>query len=155
MKELTLKVDNVFLNEIDVYLLSLKGIEKVKVDYDNNEIYIKYDDKIITLNILKMEILSYLELLNIPSIISFNMHSKNKLVDYELIINDLCCEYCLKGIIEELLLITGIDFVGSNFDYKNKKNVLIYIKYDSQLITLEQILELEKNIICKINIKYN
>ena len=53
MKELTLKLDNFLIKEIDVYLLSLNGIEEVEVDYNNSEIYIKYNDKVINLNILK------------------------------------------------------------------------------------------------------
>lgn len=144
MNELTLKIDEVLYKDIDVYLSSLNGVEEIKLDYDNSEICIKYDNKLITLNILKLEILFYLGLLKIPSIISFDKHSKGSLTDYEIIIKDLCCEYCLKSIIEELLLVNGIDFVSNNFDYKTKKNVIIYIKYNRQLITKNEIFELEK-----------
>ena len=60
-----------------------------------------------------------------------------------IIIKDLCCEYCLKSMIEELLLIKGIEKVSTNFDYINKKDVILNIKYDKELISKEDIKILE------------
>ena len=45
--------------------------------------------------------------------------------------------------IEELLLINGIEKVNTNFDYINKKDILINIEYDNELITKEDIEMLE------------
>jgi len=142
MQELTLTIDycDYFSKELEEYLISLKGVIKSKINLANNEINIKYDSKLININILKNEILLFLSLNKIPSIISFDKHSINKTINYNIIIKDLCCEYCLKHMIEELLLIDGINSAYSNFNYKNKTNVNLIINYDNNLITKEEII---------------
>lgn len=144
MKELTIVLDDIIDKELFDYLSSLNGINKVNINYDDSKIYVNYDDKIVSLNVLKLEILSFLKLMNIPSIVAFKKNFENDLVDYTMIINDLCCEYCLKGMIEELLLIDGIMFANSEFNYSNKKNVKIYIKYDNSIIKEDKLLEINK-----------
>lgn len=46
--------------------------------------------------------------------------------------------------IEELLLIDGIEIVFHNFNNINKSNVLINIKYNDSKICRKEILEIEK-----------
>lgn len=141
MKILTLKYDYWLNSDLDKYLLQINGIEKVAIDLENDEIYVKYNSKIINIVILLKEINLYLELDKIPSIISFDKHNKYGLED-EIIIKDLCCEYCLKSNIEELLFTDGIDCVTTDFDFFNKKNVKIKIKYNQNIITKQDIIKL-------------
>ncbi len=144
MKKITLKVDYslFFNNDIINYLLGLNGIKLVKINTESKEIYVEYDSNIISLKILKMEILLYLDVLNVPSIIFFNKHLDGDLEKYIITIKDLCCEYCLKGMIEDLIEYDGIINAYSNFDYINNFNVNIYITYDNNLIKKEKLDEI-------------
>lgn len=144
MKELTITFDNVWLDkELKEYLLSQNGIHNVEIDDKSETINIRYNPKLINIKIIILEILAFMNMLKTPSIILFNKHSNNTLIKTNIIIKDLCCEYCLKGMIEELFLINGIEKVNTNFDYINKKDVLINIEYDNELITKEDIEMLE------------
>ncbi len=146
MNELTLKVDCMIDNNLEDYLLSLNGVAEANIN-DLNEINIKYDSNLIGLKVLVMEIILFLNIFKTPSIIAFNKHSKIKPQNYKLTIYDLCCEYCLKNKIEELLFIDGIESACSDFDYEHMKDVGIFIKYNSELISMEEL----KNIELKFN----
>lgn len=141
MNKLTLKLDCEIYNEIKSYLLDLNGVDEVLISKD--EITVIYNDEGIDVYMLKSEIELFLEIDKTPSIIGFNKYNitDNK---YDIYINDLCCEYCLKGFIEELLMIDGIVEAYTDFDYVNKKNVKIMIKYDSSIISMDEINNLEK-----------
>ena len=144
MNKLTLKIEySDFLNKDLVdYLLSLQGVSNANVNVDNNEISVEYDSSIISLKVLKMEILLYLDIVKIPSIISFDKHSKNNIKKDTIVVRDLCCEYCLKNMIEDLLEIDGIESAYSDFDYVNKYNVNIFITYSNELIDNDDLKEL-------------
>lgn len=144
MQKLTLNLDYINFVEEDLikYLTSLKGINLVKIDKNNSNIYVEYDSDIISLKILKYEILYCLNLLKTPSIIGFDKHS-TCMISKKIVIKDLCCEYCLKGMIEDLLETEGITSAYTDFDYINKKDVNIYITYDTNLLSLQQIKKIE------------
>ena len=146
MDKLTLKIEfSDFLNnDITNYLTSLKGIKLVTIKNDENEIYVEYDSSIISLKLLKMEILLYLDIAKVPSIVAFDKHLKNDTIEEHVIIKNLCCEYCLNGMIDELLEIDGIISAYSDFDYNNKYDVNIFITYDEKIISKKKILELEE-----------
>mgnify|MGYP001851919962 FL=1 len=146
MQKLTLKLDCSVLYDEDLnkYLTSLKGVNLVKIDKNNFDIYIEYNSNIISLKILKYEILYCLNLLRIPSIIGFDKHSTCMISKKKIVIKDLCCEYCLKGMMEDLLEIEGITSAYTDFDYTNKKGVNIYITYDENLITNNSLEEIER-----------
>ena len=146
MDKLTLKIEYTdFLNnDLENYLKDLNGVKIIKINNDKNEIYVEYDSNIISLRLLKREILLYLDLVKIPSIVAFNKNFKNGIRKDCILIKDLCCEYCLKGMIEELFEIDGIISAYSDFDYKNSSNVSISITYDENKIDKEKIKELEK-----------
>lgn len=139
--ELTLKYDCLIDKEIKDYLLKINGIEDIKINLDTGEIYIKYNN--ISIKLIFMEVELFLDVVKLPSLIGFNKHSKNKLLDYEMVINDLCCEYCLKINIDILFETEGIESVGTDFDYINNKDVKIFIKYDNNKIDIESIKKLE------------
>ena len=145
MKELTLKVEYLYGvdEEFELYMKDFNGIEEAKYDKDTLDVYIKYETKI-SLNRIKLEVFLFLGINTIPSLLAFDKHSKNKLEKATITIKDLCCEYCLMGMIEELLFIDGIDKVDSDFDYINKKDVNFSISYDRNIITEDKIKELEK-----------
>ena len=159
MNELTLELDYYFNSgkiiitndakeyekEFLEYINSINGIIDFKIINDNT-VYIKYNSKIINIEMIKLEILFYLSLLNIPSILSFNKHSNNKLEKYNIIIKDLCCEYCLMNIIEKLLDTNGINSAYSNFDFNSKKDIKIFIEYDKSIIDIEDIHKLENEL---------
>ena len=144
MQKLTLKLDcSVFYwKDLIIYLPSLKGVILVKIDKNNSNIYVEYDSNIISLKLLKYEILYCLNLLKTPSIIGFDKHSAS-MISKKIVIKDLCCEYCLKGMIEDLLETEGFTSAYTDFDYINKKDVNIYITYDTNLLSLQQIKKIE------------
>ncbi len=149
MNKLTLKIDySVFLNNDFInYLSTLDGIKLVKIDNMNDEIYVEYDSSVISLKLLKMEILLYLDIGKVPSIIAFDKHDVNNLNKYTIVIKDLCCEYCLKGMIADLLETDGISSAYNDFDYNNKYDVKIFITYNDRII--------QKDKINKITQKFN
>lgn len=146
MDELTLvfDMDTWLTEELEQYLLSLTGIIEAKVS-DEEKIYIKYNSKIISIKILKLEILAFISKLKIPSLISFYKHPKDKTLNAYIIINDICCEYCYKAMIQELLLINGIESAHSEYthEYNSHEPVKISITYNNKMITKEKIKEIE------------
>ena len=143
MNKLTIKIeDSIYLNnDLEKYLNSLDGVISSKVDIDNDSIYIEYDSSIISLKVLKTELIMYLDIKKVPSILAFDKHTENNIKD-TIVIKDLCCEYCLKGMIEELLEIDGIESAYTDFDYHNKSNVNIFISYNDKVINKEKINEI-------------
>ena len=140
MDKITIKIDGSWYlnNELINYLMSLNGVKSSKID--DGEIYIEYYSSVIVLKVLKLELLAFLNCLNLPSIIAFDNHLENTNKD-TIVIDNLCCEYCLKGMIEELLETDGINSATTDFDYHDKRNVKIFITYDKEKINS---LELEK-----------
>ena len=147
MEKLTLKIEySDFLDkELNEYLSSLNGVLFSKVDMEKNEIYVEYDSSIISLNILIMEILLYLDLKETPSIIFFDKHYEKGIKEDIIIIEDLCCEYCLKGMIDDLFGIDAIKSAYTDFNYIDKNNVNIYITYDDKALKLDELNKLKNN----------
>ena len=78
MNKLTIQIEysNYLNKELEDYLNSLEGVILSKVDSKKDSIYIEYDSSVISLKILKNELLSYLDIKKTPSIISFDKHTK-------------------------------------------------------------------------------
>jgi len=142
--KLTLKYDCLINSDLKNYLLTIKGIEKVVIDDD---ICIEYDSNLISIKMIVINIDLFLKTTNVPSLIAFDKHSKNNLLEQEIILDDLCCEYCLKGSIEDLLLIDGIENVWTNYDYNKKSDIKVFIKYDNKKISEEKIKKIENEFI--------
>ena len=147
MKKLTIKIEfSDFLNnDLINYLSTLDGVIFSKIDNENNEIYVEYDSSVISLKLLKIEILLYLDITKIPSIVSFDKHNSNNIKKDNIIIKDLCCEYCLNSMIEDLLEIDGIESAYTDFYYVNKNNINIFITYNEKLINSDKLKELKEH----------
>lgn len=145
MNKLKLKFDDiVFINkDLINYLLSLDEVTLTEINDVNNEVYVEYNQSIISLKVLKMEILFYLDL-KFPSIVSFDKFaSGDEVKNNKITINDLCCEYCLNAMIEELLEIEGIESAYTDFDYINKRDVNIFITFYAKLINSAKLNEIK------------
>lgn len=149
MNELMLELDCFSHKDFKNYLLSLLGVFEVNIINEETLIInIKYDPKLTNPVVLKTEVILFLDMLKVPSILSFNKHFNTKTYHYKITIKDLCCEYCFKGMIDELLMINGIEKASSTDNiYDNTKNIVINVNYDPNLIRVQNIekLELEFN----------
>lgn len=134
MNTISLKLNTWVYDELIDYLKSINGIENVEI---SNDITIYYDN--ISLKVIIKEIYLFLNILNIPSILSFDKHLNNNLKEYKIVIKNLCCEHCLMSDIEYLLYINGINSAYSNYDFDDKDEVEIYITYDSSIISKEDL----------------
>lgn len=141
MNKITIELDMILDKGLLEYLKTIDGIENC--DINEGKISIVYKDNM-SLFVIVKEICLYLDILKIPSILSFDKHLSNNLKEYQILINDLCCEYCLMSDIEELLYINGINSAYSDYDFKDKNNVVIYITYDSSIISKEELDKLNK-----------
>lgn len=151
MSELTITIDYWGHKELKDYLSSLKGIYEVIIHNDNQlEIDIKYDSNFITSKIIKMEILLFLDILKVPSILSFDKHATTETLEYQIVKKDICCEYCFKGAIDDLFEIDGIEKVDSNFSeencYQKQEDIIINIRYNPSLITMKEMKQIESNL---------
>ncbi len=144
MTKLTLFIDAPAYKGLDEYLKHLDGIEKVTIN--NKEftmITIYYDETKITIKMLKLEILLYLELTKIPSIIGFDKHGKAT-QEYHTSINDFCCEYCLKIMVESLLDNQKINSVVTDYcdDIYTTNKLNMTITYNPDITNSKEILKL-------------
>ena len=158
MSEITIIIDNWGHEELKEYLMSLKGILDVEIKNVEHEIksdeqldiYLKYDSSLITPKMIKMEITLFLNITKIPSILSFDKYPKFKTSNYTIIRDDLCCEYCYKGAIEDLFEIEGIETVKGNFNedylfkkYEEREKITINIEYNPNLLKAEDMKQIE------------
>lgn len=139
VKHLTLKlgcwVDYAVLD----YLMQLDGIDKVEVNEDKDTLDIYYNDVIISLMIILMEIEFVLQVQKIPYVIGFDKHSNKVLKEKEVIVDLVCCEYCVMGNIYDLLGINGIDKVCTDYDGIKSNNIKFFISYDDNIISEEDV----------------
>ena len=149
MEKIKIKFDYVsyydFEEEFLLYLSKSYGIISADVDKKTDDIILEYDSSKISLELLTKEILIYLGLDKIPSVIAFDKCVSNSHIRKNIIvIKDICCEYCLKDMIKELLVVDGIESAYTDFDYNNKFNVNIFITYNDEIIGKEKINELKE-----------
>lgn len=152
MKKLTIALDQWGHKELESYLKSLKGVKSVLIkDEDPLEITIEYDEEYIDSNIIYKEIRLFLNMRNIPSLVAFNKFEDNNIKECVIKKDDICCEFCYYGAIEDLYDIEGIISVESDFwemYYNNHKNfnMRVVIKYDESIIKDEKEIEKIMNI---------
>lgn len=139
MKHLTLKLECWIDMEVLEYLMQLDGVDKAEVNEDKDTLDIFYNDAIIPLKILIMEIELFLKIDKVPSIIGFNKHSDVEHNEKVFVIDDICCEYCVMGFVCDLLLTKGINEVSTDYDFVNYENVKFFVKYDKNIISEEEV----------------
>jgi copper chaperone CopZ len=146
MKTVTLGVNDWFQPDMCEYLRTLNGVKIVKIDNEKERVEVSFDEKLTSSKIIKYEVYIYLKILNSPELVYFDKHSNKNLTKYDLVIKDLCCEHCLKGMMEDLFEINGIEKADCNFDvnYKKRENVIINIEYDDTIINEEEIKKIER-----------
>ena len=143
-----LVLDDLINDELKEYLLFQEGI--TYVDIDRKDLFtilnIEYNEKTTPEIIFK-----YIELFqkNKYSILfEFDKNTKSNYKTIKYIIDDMCCEYCYKGLVMDLFENKKIKAVKSNFDYyKPAFNVEFIIEYDKECK--------EKEILEYIKEKYN
>ena len=151
MNELTIEIDDFSYfksSELEIYLLNLSGVIDVEISTPEPYfIHIKYDSTKIGINVLRMEIILFLDKEKVPFLRSFDKHAKNKVKKFDIVVADLCCEYCFMGMIDDLFLLEGILKASSNFFqdelYLNTRNVVITVYYNPELIKKEEIKKIE------------
>ena len=144
MKKLTLVFNFWNHKELKDYLLSLKGVNVVSInDEEDLVIDFEYDEKEISPKILRYEVLAFMEV-SYPSLVSFNLHEANT-KKYKIVVKDVCCEYCFMDMIDELFATKGIISANSDYDViKYHYNVNLYIEYDPMFITGDDLKRMEE-----------
>lgn len=142
MNQIKLLLNESIDEQIAKYLLTISGINTVNVN--NQELTIKYDEQIISLKVIKLEVYLFLDL-NFPSILMFDKNYNTQLIIKEYTIADICCKICLLGKIEDLLFVPGIIKVTTDYDFINKYHVRLMISYDEKKITWSEIVQLISN----------
>ena len=61
-------------------------------------------------------------------------------------VGDMCCEYCYKGLIEELFMNDNVKSVKSNFDFNNMYNVELVIEYNKDYSESDLVEFIKKNV---------
>jgi len=141
-------LDDFINEELKEYLLMQDGVDSVVIDNENflTILNIKYNKKSPPEIIMK-----YIELFQKNKYSILFEFDKGTIGDFKVLkytIDDMCCEYCYKGLIMDLFENKKIKAVKSNFDYyKPAFNVEFIIEYDKECK--------EKEILEYIKEKYN
>lgn len=126
--------------ELEKYLLMQNGINEVKIAFENSccEITVTHDKK--TTPEIIMKHINLFEKNKWPIILSFDKGQKENSKTFKHIVADLCCEYCYKGLVQDLFDNENIISVQSNFDFHETYNIEFTIGYKDNYTT-EEILE--------------
>lgn len=140
--------DAILNDEIKNYLLIYDGIEKIDLIIKDfrSEINIKFNDKI-TPKIIKRYIYLF-QNTDIPIMLEFDkcINKNCKLLKY--VVDDMCCEYCYKNLIQELFDNEFIISAKSNFDFnKPAFNVELFIEYSDHYNENELVQYIKEKII--------
>ena len=144
MQKITFVIDEWLKKDLKEYLLSLKGVLDVNIDFENNKIDIQYDERIINNYMIKGEINLFLNR-QYPSIIRFDKYGNNtKQLD---ITSDICCENCYLNLIDKLYDIDGISKVSSDFEFGSGTHwdTNFSIVYDEKKIDKKKIISIIEN----------
>ena len=145
MKKIELEIET-YRYQLEEYLLSIDGITDVKKEERGYNFFITvtYDERKIFIERIEKEILLYVDSLNVPVIVSFNKFEDNEVIK-EIVIEDGCCEYCMKGNIENLLQLDGIGTFSYNQD-TDYINVSAKLGYNPDKISKEKLKEIEESL---------
>ena len=137
-------IDSTFDKGLDEYLLSQDGINEVEIKNIDflTELNIKIDNSINEDIVLKF--INLFDDNKIPSLIEFDKDVTYQIKKLKYTIKDMCCEFCYKGLVEELYEQKYIKSLKSNFDFNaSAYDIEFIIEYDSKY-NEEEIIKLLK-----------
>lgn len=141
-------LDDVLDLELKEYLLSQDGINDVKIDINDfaSEINIKYDNRITPFIIVKhIELFQKKEY---PIMLGFDKEQNANFKVLKYVVDDMCCEYCYKGLMQHLFKNKKIKSVKSNFDlYNSPFDIELTIEYDEKYSEDELLNYIKKNVV--------
>ena len=103
-----------FFDNIEERLKELNGIKSVEINNEDLELLVEYNDDI-TLDTLLDEIYN-----NITFIKGFKKNVDEECIDYKLLVDDLCCEYCYMNALIDLINNDAIVSISCDFGYDEK-----------------------------------
>lgn len=132
--------------ELKEFLLTQDGIKSVDINNKDFviELVIDYDEDITPFIIYK-----FIKLFNNSDVSCLIFFDKNYNYDIRVLkyaVGDMCCEYCYKGLIEELFMNDNVKSVNSNFDFNNMYNIELVIEYNKDYSESELIEFIKKNV---------
>lgn len=153
MKEYTLTINNINYfkdySELFDYLFDLNGVQDVIIDCDDAfvNITVKYNQDIND-EIIRLEILYFLDITNYPCIYGFDKHPNGKEMICEKIKYTACCDFCHGNIIYTLIDTPGIEKVESDFNLASdgKTTYTVTIYYNPKILTKKKYQDLRKKI---------
>ena len=130
--------------ELKEFLLTQDGIKSVDINNKDFviELVIDYDEDITPFIIYK-----FIKLFNNSDVSCLIFFDKNYNYDIRVLkyaVGDMCCEYCYKGLIEELFMNDNVKSVNSNFDFNNFYNIELVVEYNKDY-NKEELIEFIKN----------
>ena len=143
-----LVLDDSISEELKEYLLTQEGIIDIKMTEKDylTKLDIKHDDKITPDIIMK-----HIELFQknkYSILLEFANGTKGNYKTLKYIIDDMCCDYCYRGLVMDLFENIRVKSVKSNFDHKKRAiNIEFTIEYDEEYT--------EEELIDYIKEKYN
>ncbi len=124
-------IDEVIDNELIDYLKQQEGI--VSVDYSVKDFFTTINIEINNETEPEL-IIKYIELYLKPSnsiLFEFDKDIKGNYKELKYTVDDMCCEYCYKGLVKLLFEDKNIKSAKSNFDYKKSAfNIEFTIEYN-------------------------
>lgn len=126
-----LVLDDIFDSELKDYLLKEEGINSVEIVNKDfiSEIKINFNDKTSPLSIIKC--IESFQNNEYSTLLSFDKGNIYKINQLNYLIEDMCCEYCYKSLIQELFKNNDIKSVKSNFEFnKPAFNIELRIEYN-------------------------
>ena len=130
---MNLILDDIVNEELKEYLLMQDGIDGVEIDNENilTTLNIEYNKRTTPEIIMK-----YIELFQNNKYSILFEFDKGTIGDFKVLkytIDDMCCEYCYKGLVMDLFENDRIKSVKSSFDFKMPAfNIEFIIEYDEK-----------------------
>lgn len=125
-------IDDNLNEELRTYLLTQDGIEKVDITIREfmSEINIEFNGK--TSPEIIINFIYLFQNNKFPIMFEFDKGIKEKCKTLKYVVNDMCCEYCYKSLIQDLFDNEFVISVKSNFDFnKPAFNIEFFIGYSN------------------------
>lgn len=143
MKKIRLNIYIMVYKSTISYIKELDGIYSIE-SLDDDTLEIVYDENIIGLNRILMEIKLELNI-NHSILLTFDKCSNYDEIYTKVIEKDsICCEYCFYSYIEKLYETDGIISIDHPYPNKdfNLENIDLTVKYDSKIISREELIKI-------------